>query len=213
MQIIGVVADARNDGLRKAVKPSVYMPYTVQMHMWTQILVRTRTEPLALLNRIRAEIKAVDADQQVFGQTRDLGKWIERMDEYAYGRLIATLFGAFSLVALALAAIGLFSVVSYGMAQRTNEFGIRMALGATPMQVVRLVLRSTAWTVGSGLVTGAVLSLAFSGVMRRWAEGSEQSPLMMAGVVILLVATAALAAMVPARRAFAVDPMEALRYE
>jgi putative ABC transport system permease protein len=213
MQIIGVVADARNDGLRKPVKPSVYVPYTASMRMWTQILVRTRSEPLSVLNRIRAAVKTVDADQQVFGQTRDLDHWIQREDEYAYGRLASALFGAFSLLALALAAIGLFSVVSYGMAQRTNEFGIRMALGATPGQVVGLVLRSTAWTVGTGLVTGAVLSLMFSGLLRRWEEGSAHSPCMMAAVVALLVTTAALAALIPARRAFSVDPMDALRYE
>ena len=213
MQIIGVVGDARNDGLRKPVKPSVYLPYPMQMRMWTQILVRTRAEPLSILNRVRAAVKAVDGDQQVFGQTRDLDHWIQREDEYAYGRLAAALFGAFSLLALALAAIGLFSVVSYGMAQRTNEFGIRMALGATPGQVVGLVLRSTAWTVATGLLTGAVLSLIFSGLLRRWEEGSAHSPLAMASVVTLLVTTAALAALIPARRVFSVDPMDALRYE
>ncbi len=213
MQVIGVVADARNDGLRKPVKPSVYVPYTLVMHVWTQILVRTRAEPLALLNRVRADVKAVDPDQQVFGETRDLEQWIQHEDEYAYGRFVAALFGAFSVVALLLAAIGLFSVVSWGVTQRTNEFGIRMALGATPGQVLRLVLRSTAWTVGVGLVSGAVLSFAFSGLVRRWAEGSAQSPLVIAGVVTLLAATALLASLIPARRAFAMDPMNALRYE
>jgi predicted permease len=213
LQIIGVVGDARNDGLRKPVKPSVYVPYTLQMHMWTQILVRTRSAPLAALNRVRAEVKAVDPDQQVFGQTRDLQHWIEQESEYAYGRLVAALFSAFSLLALALAAIGLFSVVSYSVAQRTNEFGIRLALGATPVQVLRLVLRATARNVLVGLAAGAVLSVIFNGVLRRWAEGSMQTPSMVGAVALLLLATAALAALIPARRAFAVDPMEALRYE
>src|SRR6266481_368101 len=108
LQIIGIVGDARNDGLRKPIKPAVYVPFTLQMRVWTQILVRTRTaSPLALLNRVRAQVKAVDADQQVFGQTRDLEQWIQRQNEYAYGRLVAGLFSAFSLLALALAAIGL----------------------------------------------------------------------------------------------------------
>ena len=213
MQIIGVVADARNDGLSKPLKPAVYVPYTLQMHVWTQILVRTRGEPLALLDRVRADVKAVDPDQQVFGRTRDLEQWIQHEDEYAYGRLVAALFSAFSLLALVLAAIGLFSVVSYAVSQRTNEFGIRMALGASPAAVMRLVLASTAWTVGAGVAAGAVLSLAFNGLLRRWAEGSAHSPAMLAAVVALLLATAAAAAIIPAMRAFSTDPMDALRYE
>ena len=213
LQIIGIVADARDDGLRKPVKPAVYVPYTLQMRVWTQILVRSRTAPLALLNRIRAQVKAVDPDQQVFGHTRDLQQWIEREDEYAYGRLVAALFSAFSLVALALAAIGLFSVVSYVVAQRTNEFGIRMALGASRAQVIQLVLRTTASKVAVGLGCGLVLSLMLKGILSKFAEGSSYDPLFVGGVMLLLVLTAALAAFIPARRASSVEPMNALRYE
>src|SRR5207249_6806850 len=94
----------------------LYSPNRRYSHlMWTQILVRTHAAPLTVLNRVRAEVKAVDPDQQVFGQTRDLEQWIQNQDEYAYGRLVAALFSGFSLLALALAAIGLFSVVSYGV--------------------------------------------------------------------------------------------------
>ena len=213
LQIIGVVADARNDGLRKPIKQSVFVPYTQFMYMNTQILVRTRSNPLAALNQVRAEVKQVDPDQQVFGNTRNLEQWIARETEYAYGRLIAALFSAFSLLALALAAIGLFSVVSYSVAQRTNEFGIRLALGASPGQVVQLLLGATTWNVVAGLVAGAGLSLLFSGLLSRWAEGSAYSPMMIVAVAVLLLTTAALATLLPARRAFAVDPMVALRYE
>jgi len=195
------------------VKAAIYLPYTVQMGMYTQILVRTRSAPLAALNRVRAEVKAVDPDQQVFGQTRDLEQWIQNLEEYSFGRLVAALFSGFSLLALALAAAGLFSVVSYGVAQRTNEFGIRMALGATRGGVVKLVLASIATHVLGGVVCGMVLSLYSNRVLSRWAAGSVQDPLIFTAVTLVLIITAALAALIPARRASSVDPMAALRYE
>ena len=213
LQIIGIVGDARDDGVRKPMKPAIYVPYTVVDAMWTQILVRTRSTPLAILNRMRAEVKSVDPDQQVFGQTRDLEQWIQREDDYAYARLVAALFTGFSALALALAAIGLFSVVSYGVAQRTNEFGIRMALGATPRNVLALVFASTVREVTGGVVCGVLFSVVFSRMLSKWAESSTQSPLVFAAVTLLLVATSALAAFIPARRASAVDPTVALRYE
>ncbi len=213
VQIIGVAGDARDDGLLKPVKPAIYVPYTYLVTVSTQILVRTRSTPLALVNRVRAEVKAVDPDQQVMGQTRDLGQWIEREDEYAYGRLVAALFTGFSVLALMLAAIGLFSVVSYSVAQRTNEFGVRMALGATPSNVLQLVLGSTAREVAGGVGCGMLFSLLFARILSRWAEGSVQSPLVFAGATLLLMMTATFAAVLPARRAAVVDPMIALRYE
>ena len=175
LQIIGIAADACDDGLRNPVKPAIFVPYSMRMWMSTQVLVRTRTAPLANLNRIRAAVRAVDPDRQVFGQTRDLDQWIQGQDEYSFGRLVAALFTGFAVLALALAAIGLFSVISYGVAQRTNEFGIRMALGATPSAVVRLVFASTAWEVAIGLLCGLLLSLSFNGVLKKWAEGSKQT--------------------------------------
>jgi len=213
LQIIGIAGDARDDGLRKPVKAAIFVPYSLQMGMWTQVLVRTRAAPLAALRRIRAEVKSIDPDQQIFGQTRDLEQWIQGEGTYAYGRMVAALFSSFSLLALALAAIGLFSVVSYSVAQRTNEFGIRMALGAMPVQVLQLVFASTARNVIGGVIGGLVLSLALSRFLAQWAEGSAHNPWMFAGVTVLLLLAAALAALLPAHRASSVDPMNALRYE
>jgi putative ABC transport system permease protein len=213
LQIIGVVGDARDDGLSKPVLPAIYIPFTMDVTVYTQILVRTRSSPLAILNQVRAEVKNVDPDQQVIGDTRDLEQWIERENDYAYGRLVAALFTGFSALALALAAIGLFSVVAYSVAQRTNEFGVRMALGATPANVLRLVLTATAREVLGGVACGLVFSLLFTRIFSRWAEGSVQSPLVFLGATLLLIVTATLAALLPARRAAMVDPMVALRYE
>ena len=212
MQIIGIVADSRDDGLRKAVMPAVYVPFTVNMWMFTQILVRTRIAPLALLHDVRARIVQIDPEQQVM-QVRDLNAWITSLDEYGQQRLVAMLFGIFSVLALALAAVGLYSVVSYGVATRTNEFGIRMALGARASDVLRLVFSSTALNVGGGVVAGVLLSVAFDKLATKWVTESSRDPVLLAGATLLLVVAAALACFVPARRAASVDPMEALRCE
>jgi predicted permease len=211
-QIIGIAADVRDDGLRNPIKPQIYVPYTSQMWMFTQILVRTRIAPLSLLHDIRAQIVQIDPEQQVM-RVRDLNQWITRLEEYAQQRLVATLFGIFSILALALAAVGLYSVVSYGVATRTNEFGIRMALGAKAADVLRIVFSSTAINVGSGLVAGLLLSIAFDKLATKWVMESSRDPLILAGVTLLLIVAAATACFVPARRAAATDPMQALRYD
>lgn len=212
LQIVGVVADARNDGLRNPIKPAVYVPYSLRMRMFTQILVRTRVPPLSMLRDVRAQLVQIDREQQVM-RVRDLETWITDMREYAQQRLMARLFAIFSVLALLLAAAGLYSVVSYGVATRINEFGIRMALGARARDVVRLVVSATAASVGAGLAAGLVLSLIFDRVAEKWVTESSRDPLILGGLTILLVAVAGLACWAPARRAAAVDPMEALRYE
>ena len=212
LQIIGIAADVRDDGLRNPIKPEIYVPYTLQMRMFTQILVRTRVAPLSILHDIRARLVQLDREQQVM-QVRDLEAWITGLSEYSQQKFIATLFGIFSVLALVLAAVGLYSVVSYGVATRTNEFGIRMALGANRSDVFRLVLASTAVNVGAGLFAGIVLSVAFNKISTRWVMESSRNPLLLAGVTLVLILAATLACLVPARRAASVDPMEALRYE
>jgi len=212
LQIVGVVADVRDDGLRNPIKPALYVPYTLQMRMFTQILVRTRVAPLAILHDIRARLVTLDREQQVM-HVRDLEAWITDLQEYSQQKFVATLFAIFSILALVLAAVGLYSVVSYGVATRTNEFGIRMALGARSSDVFRIVFSSTAINVGAGLVAGLLLCIAFNKLSTRWVMESSRNPWILAGVTLILVAAAALACFVPARRAASIDPMEALRYE
>ena len=213
LQIVGIVGDARDDGLRKPVKPGIYVPYTVQLRMFTQILVRTHGEPLAVLRGVRAQVHAVNPDQQVMGRVRSLEQWITGQQEWAQERLVAVLFSAFAGLALALSALGLYSVVSYIVAQRTNEFGIRLALGAGRQHVLRLVFASTAFSVGGGLIVGTVLSLMMRSVLAKWAEGATLDIAVLAGVVLVLLAAASAASWLPARRASSIDPAEALRYE
>jgi predicted permease len=212
IEVVGVVADARNDGLRNPTKPAFYVPYSLKMRMFTQILVRARTAPLAILPDVRAEIVRVDREQQVM-RVRDLNAWITGLQEYAQQRLVANLFAVFSLLALALSAVGLYSVVSYGVATRTNEFGIRMALGARARDVVQMVLAGTTWNVAAGLLAGLVLCLAFDRLAMQWIAESSRDPVILATVTALLLAVAALACVVPARRAARIDPMEAVRQD
>jgi putative ABC transport system permease protein len=212
LQIVGIVSDVRDDGLRNPIKPAIYVPYTLKMRMFTQILVRTRVAPLSILRDIRARLVQLDREQQVM-QVRDLEAWITGLPEYSQQRFVAALFAIFSVLALVLAAVGLYSVVSYGVATRTNEFGIRMALGAKSSDVFRIVLFSTALNVGAGLVAGLLLCIAFNKLSTRWVMESSRNPWILAGVTLILTAAAALACFVPARRASSIDPMEALRYE
>jgi putative ABC transport system permease protein len=180
--------------------------------VFTQILVRTRVAPLSILRSVRTQLIAVDPEQQAM-RVRDLDGWITHQQEWAQQRLVATLFGIFSGLALLLAAVGLYSVVSYGVATRTNEIGIRMALGAMRSDVLRMVFSSTALTVGIGVVAGVVLSLALDRVASQWVTETAHDPVILIGGILLLALASTLACFLPARRAASVAPMEALRYE
>ena len=212
-QVVGIVGDARDDGMRNPIKPSVFVPYTIMMPVWTQILVRTRVPPLTVLHSIREQVHAVDPDQQAERDVRDLEGWIKAQPEWGEGHLVATLFAGFAILALALAATGLYSVISYAVGQRTGEFGIRMALGAMRKDVLLMVFRSAAMSVAGGVLTGVVLTITLNRVLARWIQGSSLDALILAGVILLLVATSGLSCFIPARRASSVDPVVALRYE
>ena len=213
MQIVGVIADKRNQGLRKPILPEIFLPSTLNLRMYTQILVRSDVPPLSLLHPIAAQINSVDPDQQVSSFTDDLDNVIALQPEWQQEHLVAWLFGAFSVLALALAAVGLYSVVSYIVAQRTNEFGIRMALGAQRAHVLRIVFTSMAVSVVSGLAVGLVLTLAFNKLLARWLEDSSHDSFVLLGVTLLLSFVADIACAGPAWRASKIDPMKALHCE
>jgi ABC-type antimicrobial peptide transport system permease subunit len=180
--------------------------------MYTQILVRSEVSPLTLLHSVGAQVNSVDADQQINGQVLDLEHWITTQPEIQQENLVAWLFGLFAALGLALAAVGLYSVVSYTVAQRTGEFGIRMALGAPRAHVLRIVFESTLLSVGCGMAAGLVLTFSLQRVLAHWAEGSSHDPLVVVVAALLLSLVAFVACSVPARRASQVDPVTALRY-
>jgi predicted permease len=213
LEIIGVVGDSLNDGLNKPVAPAVYAPYTLVMAPFVQVLVRTRGEPLTLLHSVRQQIASLDPDQQILDDVRDLQGWIEREPEFQRGRLISMLFGAFAILGLTLAAVGLYSVVSYTVLQRTSELGVRVALGARRRDVLGLVALSAGTSVGIGIAVGQTLSLSLNRLIARWIESGTRDPFMIMVVSLVLIAVATLACLIPARRATAIDPMAALRCE
>jgi hypothetical protein len=211
LPIVGIVADARNDGLANPITPAIFVPYTLNMTMGTQILVRSEVPPLTLLHAVRVQIAAVNADQQSYSNVEDLESWISSGPEWQQEHLAAWIFGVFGALALALAAVGLYSVVSYTVAQRTNEFGIRMALGAQRGHVLRIVFSSTLVSVGSGIVAGLALTLALNTILAKWATGSARDPIILLGGAVLLSLVSGIACAIPAWHASRVDPMTALR--
>ena len=204
--------DFLDDGLSNPVAPAILVPYTFSLPDGMQILVRAAAPPLTLVKAVKTEIARVNPDQQTQSNIEELVAWISNGPEWQREHLAAWIFGIFAWLAVALAAVGLYSVVSYTVAQRTNEFGIRMALGAQSGNLLRLVFSSALGTVGGGILAGLALSVSFSAVIAKWAQGSVDPGILLAGVVVLLVVSA-IACVVPARRAALIDPMTALRAE
>jgi putative ABC transport system permease protein len=212
-QIIGIVTDARNDGLGQPVQPAVYLPYTFLMELFTHILVQTNGSFSSVYQAVREQIRSVDPDQQVegHGEIVSLEDMITRQKEWQQAHLATLLLGAFALLALVLASVGVYSVVSYGVAQRTNEFGIRIALGAQRKDVLKLVFASAGASIATGLAFGILLSFSAAKLLSRLTEVSPINSLVLFNATALFLVAATTACLLPALRASSIDPMEALR--
>jgi predicted permease len=212
-QIVGVVADARNDGVGRTVKPAIYIPYTLDMEVYTVILIHTNESLATIYRAVREQVRSVDAEQQVegHGEIVSLEAMVTGQKEWQQAQLATILLGACGLLALALASVGLYSVVSYGVAQRTNEFGIRIALGAQRRNVLRLVYTTAAASIGSGVAAGVLLSFYTTELVAHWTEVSASNPFVLLNATMLLLAAATVACLLAARRATSINPMEALR--
>jgi predicted permease len=212
IEIIGVVQDAVNDGLDRPVKPAIYTPFSNLLARGTEILVRTNADPLMVLPAIQRKVQIFNANQTTEPEPHDLEEWMRREPAWARSVLIGGLFSAFSLLALVLSAVGLFSVVAYSVAQRTNEFGVRIALGARRGNVLKVVLGSIATTVGTGLGSGLVLTFLLHRFTASLLVMQGSDGLVFVGAAFLLIAVATVACVIPAHRATTVDPVKALRY-
>jgi hypothetical protein len=215
-QIIGVVGDARNDGLDRPVAPAIYLPYTTVLYPYAQFLVRTQSDPLTHLQAIRAAVASVASGQTLsnsgFNGTLTLNEAIERDAQYRSQRLFSVLFGVFSAMALALALVGIFSLVAYSVAQRTTEFGIRLALGAPRRHVLWVAARIALVSAAAGIVIGLAVDSFLGAVLAHWMQNTFAAGSLFAAAALLAL-SALLACLLPARHAMAVPPAEALRYE
>jgi putative ABC transport system permease protein len=210
-QVVGIVADVRQDSLVEAGRPEVYAPLLQVPVPYMVLTVRTRAEPAALTGAVRNAVMAVDKDQPLF-QIKTMEQVVE--DSVAGRRFQMSLLTIFAAIALGLAAIGIYGLMSYTVSQRTHEIGIRMALGAKRGDVLHLVVRHGMMLAIVGVVLGTGGAFLLTRLLSGMLYGvGVNDPTTLLSVATLLTGVAALASYIPARRATRVDPMVALRYE
>jgi putative ABC transport system permease protein len=207
--IVGVVSAVRHRSLDAQLGSGMYVPYFQAPEPAVTLVARTASEPAQVASAIRAQVRAIDKDQPV-SAVRTMEQLIA--ESIADRRAVLVLLGAFALLALVLAAVGTYGVISCSVAQRAGEIGVRMALGAQPGDVLRMVLGQALALALGGVVIGSVAALALSRGLSRLLYGvTATDPAIFAAVGLLLMAVAVLAAYVPARSAARGDPARALK--
>ena len=209
--VVGVVGDIRHRALDSKVWAELFLPYAQAPNNWMSFVIRSSGDPSRLSPGIRKAVQSIDRDQPLFG----MGSLEQRVSEsLAARRSRAFLLGALAFVALLIAVIGVYSVVSYSAAERTHEIGIRLALGAQPRDVWRLIMLEGLRTASIGGVAGLAGALALTRLLKSFLFGvSTTDALTFTSLCLLLIGAASLANYLPARRAMKVDPIVALRHE
>jgi putative ABC transport system permease protein len=211
-EIIGVIADAKNNGLRDTPKPEVYFPYTLTGIGPRGIMVRTAGNSNSILAGLRREMAAVDPDVAA-SDAGSIEKLLRRW-YYAGPRFTIVILGTFAAIGLLLVLFGIFSVMAYTVSLQTREIGIRMALGAQQNDVLSMVLKKGLALIIAGTMTGLVLSLAITRLMASQIWGvSTTDPWTFSAVAALILVVGLTACLFPARRATQVDPLVSLHYE
>jgi predicted permease len=208
MTIVGVIGNVKHGSLEEAPRPELYITYRQGPPVGPYLVVRTTGDAALLAPAVRQAIRELGADPP-----RDVRSMSAvRSNSVAARRFVLLLVGTFGVLALVLAALGVFGVITLIAAERTTEVGIRMALGASPTQVLSLVLGQALRLTLAGVLIGAIAAIALAPVIKAQLFGvGAVDPLTYAGVALALLLTAALAALIPARRAMSVDPVQALR--
>jgi putative ABC transport system permease protein len=210
-EVVGVVGDVHGVTLQKAPNPTAYLPYWQQNQHNVDLVVRTAMDPSAIIPSVRSDIQAIDREMPI-PRFQTVDQLVDA--SVSQGRFQLNLVLLFAAAALLAAAVGVYGVVSQTVAQRTNEIGIRMALGASSGSLWRMVLRQGLTPVGAGLVVGLAGSLAAGRLVQGLLFGVRASdPFILAAVAAVLCASAVAACWLPARRSTRVDPLVALRYE
>jgi len=212
-QIVGIVGDARDDGVDRPVIPAVYVPFSTFLAPYAQYVIRTQGEPMTYLHAIRAAVASVEADEQVSNGSDDLEASIERDALWSRERLFSILFGFFAGLALILALVGLFSVVAWTVTQRTAEFGLRLALGASRGHILWVAVRAVAVSVALGIALGGVADFVLGGILATWMNNRRSGWGSSEEAALLLILCSAVACWAAARRAAGLHPTEALRHE
>jgi predicted permease len=211
LEIVGVVRDAKYASVRDAAPPTMYVPYLQGRSGSAVMAVRTAGDPASATNAVREAVRQVDPNLPM----TDVSTQIEQIERgFQQEKVFARAYTLFGMLALLLAAIGLFGVMSYSVARRTNEIGIRMALGAQRADVLRLVMRESMILVAAGVAIGVTMALGGSRLVAALLFGlAATDAVTIAAAAAVMIAVSALAGFLPARRASRVDPMVALRYE
>jgi putative ABC transport system permease protein len=210
-EVVGIVGDIKEEGLQEPNPPQIYLPYQQWPVQSMAVVLRTAVPPASISEAARRAVHDVDPNLPV-SQVRTLEQIVSR--SISQPRFYMTLLAAFAALALVLAAIGIFGVLSYAVAQRTREIGIRMALGAQESTVVRLVVREAMLLAAAGVTLGLIAAFFVSHSLEAFLfQTRPTDPLTFAGVATLLAVVALTASYIPARRATQVDPLTALRAE
>jgi len=210
-QIVGVVGNVRDRRLAQEPVPMMYVPFAQEPLWGGELLIKSNLPPAAVVSTIRTVVNSLDKDLPVTGITT-MPEVIDA--SVAQPKFRAWLLGAFGIVAVLLAAVGVFGVVSYSVASRTQEFGVRAALGASPASIGKMILREGLVLGSAGLSAGLVAALGFAWFLRSELYGvTAYDPVTLVISVAVLLGVAVAACFIPARRAMSVDPIVALRYE